>query len=75
LNVDPPVPPDPSFTQGREQYRIYCLDSANHIHRSFEFHARDDAEAIKAGNAWRDHGRAELWCRGRKVHRWEATPR
>jgi len=75
LHNDPPKVPSSSFSQGREQYRIYCLDSAGHIHKSFEFHARDDKEAIKIAYAWRDHGRAELWCRNRKVREWESSHR
>lgn len=72
LRNDPPKTPSQSFTKSREQYRIFCVDGAGHIHKSFEFHARDDAEAIKIGDAWRDHGKAELWCRARKVCAWEA---
>jgi hypothetical protein len=49
------------------------VDGAGHINKSFEFHARNDAEAIKIANAWRDHGKAELWCRSRIVHRFEAA--
>lgn len=73
MHISPPfIPPDSSsLTRGQKQYRIYCLDGAGHIHRSFEFHAQNDEEAIKIGNAWRDHGRAELWCRDRKVKGWD----
>jgi hypothetical protein len=74
LQIDPPiVPPSSSFTKGREQYRLYCLDGSNHITKSHEFHAKDDREAIKTANAWRSGGKAELWCRGRKVHAFEAS--
>jgi hypothetical protein len=69
LRNDPPKVP-PSLSKSRQEYRIYCLDGVGHIHRSFEFHAKNDAEAIKIANAWREHGRAELWCLGRMVHKW-----
>jgi hypothetical protein len=61
------------FVSGGEQYRIFCVDGAGHIHRSFEFHAKDDEEAIRIANDWRDHGKAELWCRKRKVASWEKS--
>lgn len=76
MHVEPPSrPPSESFTNGRAQYRLYCLDGVGHITKSHEFHARDDNEAIKIANAWRNHGRAELWCRARKVHDFEAAAR
>ena len=77
MHIDPPsIPPDFStYNAAREQYRLYCLDRDSHIKKSFEFHARDDAEAIRVANAWRDGGKAELWCRGRIVHHWESGRR
>ena len=74
MHIEPPSVP-PAVPKGRELYRLYCLDGANHITKSHEFHARNDAEAIKTANAWRNYGRAELWCRDRKVHRFEAERR
>lgn len=44
----------------------------NHVTKVHEFHARDDEDAITTANAWRNRGKAELWCRERRVHRWEA---
>jgi hypothetical protein len=74
LHIEPPiVPPSSSFTNGRQQYRLYCLDGLNHITKVHEFHAKDDAEAIKMADAWRNHGKAELWCRSRRLHRFESS--
>lgn len=75
MRIDRASVPSSSFAEGREQYRLYCLDGSNHITKSHEFVARDDKEAIKMANAWRNHGKAELWCRGRMVHRFEASRR
>ena len=71
MHNDPPDIPSSSFADARQEYRIFCVDGAGHIHKSFEFHAKDDAEAIKIGDAWREHGKAELWCGGRMVCKWE----
>ena len=74
VRVDPPSVPPP-VSGGQEQYRLYCLDGLRHITKVHEFHAKSDAEAIKAANAWRNGGKAELWCRDRKVHEFSASPR
>ena len=73
MQFEPPFrPPSSSFADARDQYRLYCLDGASHITKSHEFYAKDDKEAIKIANAWRGRGRAELWCRGRRVHEFKA---
>jgi hypothetical protein len=74
VHINPPaVPPSSSFTKGRQQYRLYCLDGSNHITKSHEFHAKNDREAIKIANAWRSGGKAELWRGGRKVQVFAAS--
>ncbi|NUQ18056.1 MAG: hypothetical protein HOP95_06325 [Sphingomonas sp.] len=73
MKNSPPSVPSTSFSEGREQYRLFCVDGANHITKVHEFHAKSDKEAIKIANAWRNHGKAELWCRGRIVHKFDRS--
>lgn len=73
MHIDPPfIPPSSSEASGGQQYRLYFLDGAGHITKSHEFFAEDDAAAIKIAEGWREGRTIELWCRTRKVQRWEA---
>ena len=56
-------------------YRLYFMDRfSGHISDFREFDADDDRGAARAAARMRDGRPMELWCRTRKVERWEAEP-
>lgn len=56
-------------------YRLYLLDPhSGHIEGVEQFHSADDVEAICLVNQRRDDVPTELWCGGRKVSRFDASP-
>ena len=56
------------------QYRLYFIDRfSGHIETSREFHADDDAAAVRLAAELRNGQPMELWSRDRKVRRWEAS--
>ena len=53
-------------------YRLYFLGGGHGPISDFhEFEVGDDRAAIAAAERLRRMGAMELWCRGRKVRRWE----
>jgi len=53
-------------------YRLYFMDArSGHIENFREFEAEHDGVAIDACERWRGDGPMELWCRTRKVERWQ----
>ena len=53
-------------------YRLYFLGGGyGPISDFHEFEVADDCAAIAAAERLRRMGAMELWCRGRKVRRWE----
>lgn len=53
-------------------YRLYFMDgSSAHILSARDLEAASDDAAIKVANECRTGGPMELWCRHRKVMRWE----
>jgi hypothetical protein len=69
LHNDPPRIPHPR-TKGGAQYRLYFFNGGNHIEKSHEFEAKDDAEAVRVSEGWREGRKMELWQGGRIVKRW-----
>ena len=66
---------DSSLGDAREAlyYRLYFMDSSQSlggISSVHEFHAADDAVAIRIAEAWREGRPTELWCRDRMVKAW-----
>ena len=56
-------------------YRLYLLDPhTGHINGIEQFHTTDDVEAICLVQHRRDSIPTELWCRGRKVTRFDGNP-
>lgn len=54
-------------------YRLYLMNVSNgHIDSARDLTAPGDSEAIKATSGFDRRGPMELWCGGRKVHRFEA---
>lgn len=53
------------------EYRLYVLDSKNHIRRRIDLECRDDAHAIEAAGEEAPEGGAELWQAERLVRRFE----
>jgi hypothetical protein len=74
LHIDPPfIPPWSSLeASGGQQYRLYFLDGTGHITKSHEYIAEDDAAAVRIAEGWREGRTIELWCRARRVRRWDA---
>jgi hypothetical protein len=55
-------------------YRLYFFGGGNGpIANVRELETADDAAAIAAAERLRGMAAMELWCRGRKVRRWEAV--
>jgi len=65
---DPPKVPPPS--KGGIQYRLYFFNSMFHIERSHEFEAKDDAQAIRIAEGWREGRTMELWQGDRRLKQW-----
>jgi hypothetical protein len=56
-------------------YRLYFIDRfSGHIDHFREFEAADDEAALTTAATWRDNRPMELWNRGRKLRRWDASP-
>ena len=53
-------------------YRLYCFGGGT-IANVREIETEDDAAAVAAAERLRGMAAMELWCRGRKVRRWEAV--
>ena len=54
------------------QYRLYFLQGAERrISFSHEFEAKDDEQAIRTAESWREGRGAELWSGSRKVRSWD----
>lgn len=68
MQNDPPFIPPPS--KGGVQYRLYFLAGDGHISHAHEFHAPDDATAIRIAEGWREGQAIELWSPDRKVKAW-----
>lgn len=57
-------------------YRLYFLDGdSSHILECREFEALDDDAAIRLADSWQALGPMELWCRDRRIQRWNSRPR
>ena len=55
------------------QYRLYFLQGAERrISYSHEFEAKDDEQAVRIAEAWREGRAAELWSGSRKVKSWDS---
>ena len=70
MQNDPPKIPHRQ-APGGVQYRLYFFNGGDHIKKSHEFEAADDAEAIRVSEGWREGLRCELWQGSRRVKRWE----
>lgn len=57
-------------------YRLYLMHPlSGHIAEFKELVADSDTDALRVAEEQRGTATAELWCMGRKIHRWEArTP-
>jgi len=67
---DPPKVPRSDAKEG-VQYRLFFFNAGGHIEKAHEFISRDDAEAIRISEAWREGRKMELWQRDRRVKRWD----
>lgn len=55
-------------------YRLYFFDGGHgSIANVRELETVDDAAAVAAAERLRGMAAMELWCRGRKIWRWEAV--
>ena len=55
-------------------YRLLFLDRDNGVVHAFDFHSRNDSEAIHIAEHKRGLSAMELWDRGRKIKRWDCFP-
>lgn len=56
-------------------YRLYYFDGPEgRIGSVAEFDVVGDGDAVRTAEAGRRLAAMELWCGGRKVHRWPALP-
>jgi hypothetical protein len=53
-------------------YRLNFMDAHGHIAHAREFLADDDLDAIHSAKEFTELAPMELWCRQRRVQRWEA---
>lgn len=54
-------------------YRLYLMNiRSGHIDSARDLSASGDSEAIREASGLARRGPMELWCAGRKVHRFEA---
>ena len=53
-------------------YRLYFLNSEQHIEHFREFEAISDATAIEQSDDWRASNAMELWSGRRRVKAWDA---
>ena len=53
-------------------YRLFFFAGAR-IERAHEFLADDDHAAIRIAEGWREGRTMELWCRDRRIKRWDDT--
>ena len=49
------------------EYRLYCLDGADHFTKSHEIEAADDAAALSRAKEMKLPVKCELWEHGRLV--------
>ena len=55
-------------------YRLYFIGrTSGHIERFEEIEAADDVAAVRIARNHAGHQPLELWCRSRKVKRFDAT--
>jgi hypothetical protein len=55
-------------------YRLYFMDVRGHIGHAREFIAADDLAAIENAKEFGELAPMELWCRHRRVQRWDSVP-
>jgi hypothetical protein len=54
------------------QYRLFFFDALGRLTHAHEFEAPDDDQALRIAKAWQEGRSMELWCRDRRVRRWQA---
>jgi len=55
-------------------YRLLFLDRENGVVHAWDFHSRNDMEAIHIAEGKRGLSAMELWAQGRKIKRWDCFP-
>jgi hypothetical protein len=57
-----------------EDYRLYCIDEANHFVGCDEIEAESDEAAVLRSITLQGAHAAELWCGARKIGTFEPRP-
>lgn len=53
-----------------KEYRLFFFDHSHRLTMVHEFHAADEAQAIRIAEGWREGRPMELWERDRRVQCW-----
>ena len=55
-------------------YRLLFLDLRNEVVHAYDFHSRNDMEAMHIAEAKRGLPAMELWDGGRRIKHWDCFP-